>query len=88
MRAGILTDGAYDHSPALADPADRVVVSFTKPDPSRRAWPNSGGGDKSHRQLFLGDEKEFGAICFLIGVSIIPAFFLFALVFFYMALIG
>ena len=92
MRAGILTDGAYGNSPATADPAVRVAVSLSpKPMvslPFHR--PNSGSGRNAPPHSFFIEEadREFAAVCFVAAVAIIPAFFVFAIVFFAMALLS
>lgn len=59
--------------------ADDVAATFL---------PDYAGGKDSHRQLFLGDERELGAICLVIGLALIPALFVFSLLFFWFALIG
>lgn len=38
--------------------------------------------------LSLRDDREFAATCFVAGLAVVPAFFLFALVFFGLALFG
>ena len=83
MRAGTRESvSAYDHSPALADPADRVVVSFQ----SARALPpdalvNLRGGEKTVSS-FIHDDREFAATCFVAGMAAAIGFTMFVLTFF------
>ena len=83
MRAGTRESvSAYDHSPALADPVDRVVVSFQ----SARALPpdelvNLRGGEKTVSS-FIHDEREFAATCFVAGMAAAIGFTMFVLTFF------
>lgn len=64
------------------DPSTVILFPLAIPPDAMENLPDGAETVRS----FIQDEREFGAICFAVSVALVPAFFLFALIFFGFAL--
>ena len=68
---------------------DRISNSSPKPMVSLPFHRSTGRGSDAPASFFLEEaDHEFAALCFVAAVAIIPVFFVFAIVFFAMALLS